>query len=687
MSMNCSSSEKQLPRQQKLLNEQLERLNQIINHTPALIGYWDNQLINQFSNSAYSRWFGQSPNEIKGRHISQVLGEELYKSLLVEIDGVLKGKEQRYERYITDANTGKQIHTLTRYIPDIVDDKVKGFYVLGTDITDKKQLSDITHTKDIILECITNGVLLTDANNRISYVNPAFKKITGYSINDVLGKTLDILKPLDVSNTEYRKILVAITNKEADQGEVLVHHKDEGKFWCEITVNPIFDQVGNFSQFVYIIRDITNRKQLEAEKLASENLFRSLANAAPVMIWLSGVDTLCYWFNATWLAFTGRTMEQEKGNGWAEGVHSEDFNRCLEIYLTNFKQHLPFRMEYRLRRYDGEYRWIDDSGVPHFNYKGEFDGYIGSCIDVTDIRNSKVASDFLEYSQEIIFSTDLTGNIIDVNSRFLEVTGYQREELIGKHVRILKSGAHDKHFYTQLWTSIIETGSWNGEITNKNKQGKFYSSITTIHRIFDNTGQPIRYLAIASDITALVETRDQLKSLAYYDTLTNLPNRYLLMDRLRQAIARIKREGGYLAILYLDLDGFKQINDNYGHEAGDNVLMTVAQRMKQALRDTDTVARIGGDEFLVILPKFKFQNMYETPIKNLLKVISTPIIQEPLTFNVTASIGVSVYGGETAQLDVDINTLIKQADQAMYLAKQSGKNRYHFLESIAELRL
>ena len=214
MSMNCSSSEKQLPRQQKLLNEQLERLNQIINHTPALIGYWDNQLINQFSNSAYSRWFGQSPNEIKGRHISQVLGEELYKSLLVEIDGVLKGKEQRYERYITDANTGKQIHTLTRYIPDIVDDKVKGFYVLGTDITDKKQLSDITHTKDIILECITNGVLLTDANNRISYVNPAFKKITGYSINDVLGKTLDILKPLDVSNTEYRKILVAITNND-----------------------------------------------------------------------------------------------------------------------------------------------------------------------------------------------------------------------------------------------------------------------------------------------------------------------------------------------------------------------------------------------------------------------------------------------------------------------------------------
>lgn len=680
MSENTSQFQQQLLTQQHVLTKQLEQLNYIINHTPALIGYWDNNLINQFSNATYSRWFGQSPVEIKGRHIRQILGDELYSSLLVEIEGVLNGKEQHYERFITDPNTGEKIHTLTRYIPDLADGEVKGFYVLGVDITDQNRLLDITLKNDTILGCITKGAVLTDANNRIIYVNQAFEQITGYSIADMLGKTIDFLHSDANNKAEIQNICDAVTNKKSYQAELLSHHKNGRVFWSEINVNPIFDREGKLNQFIYFLADVTKRKSLEDEKTASENLFRTLANTAPVMIWLSGIDTLCYWFNTTWLTFTGRTLQQEMGNGWAEGVHPEDLNRCLEIYITHFEQRIPFRIEYRLRRYDGEYRWIDDNGVPNFNYKGEFDGYIGSCSDVTDIRNSKVASDFLKYSQEIIYSTDLAGIILDVNSMFLKITGYDREEVIGKHIKILKSGAQDKDFYTKIWAEITQTGFWSGEITNKNKQGKFYSAITTIRTISNSGGQPIRYLAIASDITSLVETRDQLKSLAYYDNLTSLPNRLLLMDRVGQAMARINREGGYLALLYLDLDGFKQINDNYGHDVGDKVLMTVTQRMKQVLRNSDTIARMGGDEFIILLPKITRQNIVLTPVNNLLKVCSNPITEQSLSMSISASIGISFYGREAAQQGLDINTLINQADQAMYIAKQSGKNGYHFHE-------
>ncbi|MCX7084146.1 MAG: PAS domain S-box protein [Methylococcales bacterium] len=663
------------------LAEQLIKLNYIINHTPALIGYWDNQLINQFSNDAYSRWFGLTPEEIKGKHIRKVLGDELYHSITFEIEGVLAGKEQSYERFITDANTGKPIHTLTRYLPDISEDSVKGFYVVGVDITDHVSLQDMTLKSDTILDNLTKGVIVTDINNRIIYINPALERITGYSIQDLLGKIYDILQGSNTDRTELQKIKSAINSRQAYQTELLGLRKDGTEFWSEININPIFDRVGNFSQFIYFHNDITNRKRLEAENIASEQRFRSLANAAPVLIWLSGPDKLCYWFNATWLAFTGRTMEQEAGNGWAEGVHPEDLQRCLENYISHFEQRLPFRMEYRLRRFDGEYRWFDDNGVPHFNHLGEFDGYIGSCTDVTDIRNSKAASDFFNISHEIIYSTDLNGIILDANLKFLEITGYNREEVIGKHIKILKSGAQDKSFYTNIWNAINKTGFWSGEITNRNKYGQFYSAITSISTISDNCGHPIRYLAIASDITALVESRDQLKSLAYYDNLTRLPNRALLLDRLGQGMARINREGGYLALLYIDLDGFKQINDIYGHEMGDKVLVTISLRMKNALRNTDTVARMGGDEFIVVLPKFTLQNMVITPVKNLLKACSTPILEQSLTLSITASIGVSLYGRESAQQGLEINTLINQADQAMYKAKQAGKNRYHFHES------
>ncbi|RIZ65146.1 MAG: diguanylate cyclase [Methylococcales bacterium] len=174
---------------------------------------------------------------------------------------------------------------------------------------------------------------------------------------------------------------------------------------------------------------------------------------------------------------------------------------------------------------------------------------------------------------------------------------------------------------------------------------------------------------------------NDLKELAYYDNLTSLPNRLLFMDRLEQAMARVNRERGYLAVLFIDLDGFKQINDNHGHDIGDKVLITVSQRMKAALRKTDTVARLGGDEFIVLLTELSEHDIGKIPVTHLLQACSAAINVETLTLNVSASIGVSLYGRHASYQDTNISTLIEQADQAMYVAKQAGKNRYHYFES------
>jgi diguanylate cyclase (GGDEF)-like protein/PAS domain S-box-containing protein len=302
----------------------------------------------------------------------------------------------------------------------------------------------------------------------------------------------------------------------------------------------------------------------------SERRFRAMADSAPVLIWIAGLDKLCFWFNKVWLDFTGRSMEQEKGNGWAEGVHPDDFQRCLDIYVTSFDARKPFSTDYRLRRHDGEYRWITDNGVPRFDDNGHFAGYIGSCIDVTD-----------------------------------------------------------RH-----------------------------------------------------------KMEEQAQHMAFYDPLTSLPNRRVLDDRLAQMMAVSKRGARYCALMFLDLDNFKPLNDTYGHEAGDLLLVQVAERLKESLREVDTVARVGGDEFVVLLGelhKDQPRSAAQAAIvaEKIRARISMPYVVKvrnergaeiTIEHTCTASIGVTLFiNHESSPVDV-----LKWADAAMYKAKDAGRNTICF---------
>lgn len=287
----------------------------------------------------------------------------------------------------------------------------------------------------------------------------------------------------------------------------------------------------------------------------------------------------------------------------------------------------------------------------------------------------RLAASVFETAQEAILITDNGARIIKVNRFFTRITGYRTEEVLGQNPRLLQSGKHHPDFYQAMWRAIRENGYWSGEVWNRRKDGQIFPARLTITAVSDADGGISHYVGISNDISVFKQHEQELVRIAHYDALTGLPNRILLADRMQQAIAHARRSGHLLAVGYLDLDGFKQVNDDYGHEAGDALLVEVARRLTGALRGEDTVARLGGDEFVFLLGLERIEDC-ESALGRILEVLSAPVDLFPQRLSLSASIGVSLF--PTGDMDPDI--LLRHADQAMYQAKQSGKNRYSFYE-------
>lgn len=288
----------------------------------------------------------------------------------------------------------------------------------------------------------------------------------------------------------------------------------------------------------------------------------------------------------------------------------------------------------------------------------------------------QMAASVFTHAREGILITDTQGNIIEANQLFTDITGYNRAEVIGKNPSLLQSGMHDQEFYSALWRSLNETGNWHGEIWNRRKNGELYAAMMTISAVQDIHGITQNYVNLFTDITPIKEHQRQLEYIAHYDALTGLPNRVLLADRLKQAMARSHRTQRSLAVLYLDLDGFKAVNDQHGHDTGDQLLMNIAHRLKEVLREGDTLARIGGDEFVAVMVDLEKPGDYEAVLNRLLIVAAEPVTINQQLLRVSASIGATLYPQDIA----DADQLLRHADQAMYIAKQAGKNCFHLFD-------
>lgn len=556
------------------------------------------------------------------------------------------------------------------------------------DITERKQAEEaLAHNEARLrsmLLAMHDGVILWDTAGRVVLANGAAERILGMPGGSVGARGY---ADWELCDAEGQALPVAafplsrvLVNRMAESGQILgVTRSDGRRCWLQLNAEPIFEQdelVGVVTSFA----DITRLKEFEARLSRSRDFYLSVLERFPALIWRAGVDGNCDYFNSTWLEFTGRTVDQEKGDGWAEGVHSDDLQRCLDVYRRHFAVRQPFAMEYRLRRHDGQYRWILDLGRPFLDLDGQFAGYLGACFDVSDRHEAedrlRLAACVFAESGEGIMITDASRRIVEVNRAFTSITGYTLDEVVGQLPRLLSSGRHDTSFYQRLDQCLTEHGYWHGEIWNRRKNGEIYPEWLGISAICDDKGQITHYLGIFSDITERKASEARIEYMAHHDALTGLPNRLLFRERFDLAIAYAQRNGTRAALLFLDLDRFKAINDSLGHLVGDELLRAVARRLRECMRDTDTLSRQGGDEFLVVLGDLRDVGAAGQVVEKILASFSRPFLLNGQELAISLSVGVSVFPDDAE----DFDSLLKMADTAMYYAKEAGRNTYRFFD-------
>jgi diguanylate cyclase (GGDEF)-like protein/PAS domain S-box-containing protein len=443
---------------------------------------------------------------------------------------------------------------------------------------------------------------------------------------------------------------------------------------------PFFVIYPPMTVFLGFLIDFIGKKfDIEMQLVSSTAQLRGLFKASPDLMWLKDKDGVYLMCNHQFEKFFGASESEIKGKtdydfvdeGLADLFRRMDKeamdsgNTTTNEELVNFSD-------------DGREALLETIKTPIYHKNKTLLGVLGVSHDITQrsatearLRQSAIV---FESTSEGVVITDRGANILDVNQSFTDITGYTRQEVIGSNTRILNSGKQNQEFYVGMWESLTQKGRWRGEIWNKRKDGSIYPEWLTISEVKNTNNKVTNYVAVFSDITTIKESLDKLEYLAHHDPLTGLPNRLLFNERLEASLSRAKRHHTKLAILFVDVDRFKNINDSFGHKAGDDLLKHISNGLKAVTRKEDLTARISGDEFVILLEDIDDTNYIISAIGKVMDVISSAFVIENHSIQVTASVGVSLFPMDGD----DVIDLIRNADAAMYRAKDEGRNTYQF---------
>lgn len=410
-----------------------------------------------------------------------------------------------------------------------------------------------------------------------------------------------------------------------------------------------------------------------------EEHFRHLAEASFEAIVLSREGNICD-CNERAVELSGYSRDELLGLS----LYSLFDSRCHELVHQHVASGFDQPYEVEGVRKDGSRYLLEVRGKSYRS--GRYSMRATSMRDITlrrleDARLRKLSA-AVEHSPASIVITDTQGTIEYVNPAFSRLTGYSFEEAIGHNPRILKAGDQSDEFYREMWETVTQGLEWRGEFHNKRKDGTLFWEIASISPITDENGLTTHYVAVKENITERKELQERLEQMAQFDMLTGLPNRRMFLDRLAQTVAVAKRSGQRFGLLFIDLDGFKRMNDLYGHEAGDRVLKTVAARLSACIRISDTAGRIGGDEFTVILGALTDYSDAGQVAEKILQALQRPIIlPNGQKDSIGSSIGISVFPEDAG----DGDGLLATADDAMYEVKRTGKNSYRFFQNRVDI--
>jgi len=440
-----------------------------------------------------------------------------------------------------------------------------------------------------------------------------------------------------------------------------------------LLVFPVF----YFLVFRPMTQNIRELSELEQARRTNEATLRAMMDNSPYRVWLKDAEGRFLAVNDQFAKACGMASSDE-----VVGKTNRDIwpDALAEKYSEQDKLVMALREQKRVEECvveNGQERWFGIFRTPILDHQGNVLGTTGFARDITDRKQSeeqmRLTAKIFQSSHDSIAITDPDGNIISVNPSFSEITGYRLDEVAGKNPRILNSGRQGKEFYIEMWRCVLQNGYWSGEVWNRRKDGGVYAGRLTISALRDEAGKVTHYIGVTSDITEYKLAQERIRQMAFYDQLTGLPNRSLLRDRVDRLFAQMRREENSFAIMFIDLDNFKRVNDSLGHHMGDLLLKEVASRLSMCVREVDTVSRQGGDEFVVLLPECDSECAQGIAAR-ILESLARPHDLDGHEVVATPSIGISMFPRDAR----DFETLAKHADTALYRVKENGRAGFQF---------
>ncbi|MBY0463498.1 MAG: EAL domain-containing protein, partial [Burkholderiales bacterium] len=549
-------------------------------------------------------------------------------------------------------------------------------------------LTDSQESLAITLNSIGDGVIATDTQGHITRMNPTAERLTGWPLAEAMGKPLSDVFALLHTRTHLpvpnpvQRVIERNDVVSMDTHTTLLA-RNQRTYQIADSAAPIRDGTGQIVGVVLVFSDVTERYRAEAAVQHIRAMMERTEATAHLASfqWDAQTDVVTWSPEMFHIFGLDPALGTPNLEGQAKLYTPASTQLLYGAVARALADKLPYELELLAVLPDGEQRPCRVMGFPECDDGGRVVAISGLVQDITlqkqEEKATRLAACVFSHAREGITITDAEGTIVDVNEAFTRITGYDRDSALGRNPRFLQSGRQDKAFYEAMWQDLTGPGHWSGEVWNRRKNGEVYAELLTISAVRDANGVTQQYVALFSDITGIKAHQNQLERIAHFDALTNLPNRVLLADRLNQAVAQTPRRNTTLTVAFLDLDGFKAINDRHGHDMGDQLLVALAARMKQCLREGDTLGRLGGDEFVAVLTDLPDPQASTPLLTRLLDAAAQPVIVGDTVLQVSASLGVTFFPQTEA---VEPDQLLRQADQAMYQAKVAGKNRYHVFD-------
>ena len=545
-------------------------------------------------------------------------------------------------------------------------------------------LREISALQNEILDKAGALVVVLDREGRIRRFNRACEDLTQYSFAEVEGRFVwdFLLTPEETESVRKAAFRTLACNPQARCNTYTNYWvaRDGTRRLIEWSNSLLLDQGGEMEFMVSIGTDVTEKRLAEAALKESAQRLKEAQRIAQVGSWeLDLVSGKLTWSDEIFRIFEiDQTAFGASYEAFLNAIHPEDRERVNQAYTGSMAARAPYEIAHRLLMPDGRIKWVNERCETHYDEQSKAFRSTGTVQDITELKLAEEAlrlfANVFEHSGEAILITDSDKRILAVNPSFTRLTGYGIDEIRGKNPNILASGQTPAETYRAIWTALDETGYWQGEIVDRRKDGTLYPKWMSISVVRDVVGNISHYIASFTDITERKQAEAHISKLAYHDTLTGLLNRFSLNSQLEQVLAMAHRDHRALAVIFLDMDRFKAINDTLGHAVGDELLITVAKRLRENVRDSDIVARLGGDEFVVVLTEVEDATAVARLADKILHVLAQPYLIGKNALHSAASIGLAFYPDDGE----DGETLMKNADTAMYHAKSQGRNNIQF---------